>query len=276
MDTDVVMLPSIFLSHGAPSLVLSGAPAKHFLQDLPAQLLERPRAVLVVSAHWETETPRASAVDRNETIFDFSGFQRELYDLRYPTPGSPELAVRVVDLLSAAGFIGASTESRGLDHGAWVPLMLMYPEADIPVVQVSVLLGRTAADHLALGRALAPLSEEGVLILGSGSLTHDLSQFQIYRDAIAEPEPLWVSAFADWVDLALSEGRIDDLIDYRRLAPYAARNHPTEEHLLPLFVALGAAGPGAGVERLHASATHGVLRMDVFSFTTRSDSAGDG
>ena len=261
------MLPSLFLSHGAPNLPLSGAPAKQFLQRLPMLLPARPRAILVVSAHWETSRPQVSAVERNDTIFDFSGFQPELYDLRYPAPGSPDLAARVVELLSIAGFTGASTARRGLDHGAWVPLLLMYPEADIPVAQLSVLPGRSAADHLALGQALAPLAEEGVLVLGSGSLTHDLSQFAIFRDAIAEPEPIWVSAFADWIDLTLSEGQIADLVDYRRLAPCAKRNHPTEEHLLPLFVALGAGGANAAVERLHASVTHGVLRMDVFSFS---------
>jgi 4,5-DOPA dioxygenase extradiol len=142
----------------------------------------------------------------------------------------------------------------------------MYPEADVPVFQLSVQSNKGPAYHLALGQALQTLRAEGVLVLGSGSLTHDLSQFWRYRDALAEPEPLWVSAFADWFDFALEERRIDDLIDYRTRAPFAARNHPTEEHLLPLFVALGACGDDASVERLHASTTHGVLRMDVFAF----------
>jgi 4,5-DOPA dioxygenase extradiol len=155
---------------------------------------------------------------------------------------------------------------RGLDHGAWVPLMLMYPRADIPVVQLSVQTAGGPPHHLSLGCALKALRRGGVLVVGSGSFTHDLSQFCIYRDALSEPEPIWVSAFADWFDDTLSRGRLDDLADYRPLAPYAERNHRTEGHLLPLFVALGATDNGAVVERLHSSTTHGVLRMDVYSF----------
>jgi 4,5-DOPA dioxygenase extradiol len=260
------MLAPLFVSHGAPTLPLTDAPAKVFLQGLAARLPERPKAILVVSAHWETNIPAVNVVDVNETIHDFGGFPGALYALRYPAPGSNELADRVGDLLAAARLPMAQDAHRGLDHGAWVPLMLIYPEADIPVVQLSVQSHLGPAHHLALGRALAPLREEGVLIVGSGSFTHDLSQFRLYREAVGHAEPEWVTAFADWFDAALTQGRIEDLLAYRRLAPFAARNHPTEEHLLPLYVALGAGGPEAQVKRLHASATHGVLRMDVYSF----------
>ncbi len=260
------MLPSIFVSHGAPTLPLTEAPAKRFLQQLPDMLPLRPRAVLAVSAHWETPEPAVNAVAVNDTVHDFTGFQRELYEIEYAAPGSVALAERVAGLLEAAGMRTSIDRRRGLDHCAWVPLMLMYPRADMPVAQLSVQTAGGPSYHLSLGRALEALRREGVLVIGSGSFTHDLSQFRLYRDALAEPEPLWVSAFADWFDDKLSSGRLDDLADYRRLAPYAERNHRTEEHLLPLFVALGAAGDGAAVERLHSSLTHGVLRMDVYSF----------
>ena len=207
-----------------------------------------------------------NAVAVNKTVHDFTGFQRELYDIRYPAPGSAALADRVAGLLETAGMPTSIDRRRGLDHGAWVPLMLMFPQADVPVVQLSVQTAGGPSHHLSVGRALEALRREGVMVIGSGSFTHDLSQFRLYRDALAEPEPLWVSAFADWFDDKLASGRLDELAEYRRLAPYAERNHRTEEHLLPLFVALGAAGNSAAVERLHTSTTHGVLRMDVYAF----------
>lgn len=260
------MLPTLFLSHGAPSLALTDAPARRFLKELPARLAAKPKAIVMVSAHWETDRPVVNAVTVNDTIHDFGGFSRELHEIRYPAPGSPALAGRVGDLLTTAGLACDVDRRRGLDHGAWVPLVLMYPLADVPVVQLSVQTALGPAHHLDLGRALAPLRHEGVLVIGSGSFTHDLSEFKANRDASAGPDPAWVTGFADWFDRALCDGRTADMLDYRRLAPYASRNHPTEEHLLPLYVAQGAAGERPGVTRLHASTTHGVLRMDVYAF----------
>ncbi|HTW29496.1 MAG TPA: class III extradiol ring-cleavage dioxygenase [Acetobacteraceae bacterium] len=257
------MQPSLFVSHGSPMLALDDSPARRFLAGL-GDTLPRPRAVLVVSAHWETAQPRANAVARNDTIHDFYGFPLPLYALRYPAPGDAALAERVTDLLCAAGLASGIDHRRGLDHGAWVPLSLIYPAADVPVVQLSVQSRLGPAHHLQLGRALAALREEEVLVLGSGSFTHDLSRFRGQPlDAPAAPDAV---AFADWMDAALTEGRVGDLLAYRRLAPHAAANHPTEEHLLPLFVALGAAGcAGRGV-RLHASSEYGILRMDAYAF----------
>ncbi len=260
------MLPTLFVSHGAPTLPLTDAPARHFLERLPDLLREKPSAILIVSAHWETAVPTVNAVGVNETIHDFGGFPRALYEIRYPAPGDPALAERITDLLAEAGLPAGIDRRRGLDHGAWVPLMLMYPEAGIPVVQLSVQYHLGPAHHLALGRALERLRHEGVLVIGSGSFTHDLSQFRLYRDAIGHPEPEWVGGFADWFDAALGEHRLCQLLAYRTLAPHAERNHPTEEHLMPLFVALGAAGQEPAVRRLHASTTHAVLRMDVYAF----------
>jgi len=260
------MLPTLFLSHGAPSLPLTQAPAKQFLAALPGHLDERPSAILIVSAHWETTVPTVNATGINATIHDFGGFAAQLSQIQYPAPGSVQLAERVGDLLAAEGLPCRMDEARGLDHGAWVPLLLMYPKADVPVVQLSVQGRLGPAHHLAVGRALLALRHEGVLVIGSGSLTHDLSEFGSRRDEVDAPEPGWVAAFAAWIDAALVKGSTRELLAYRRLAPYAVKNHPSEEHLLPLFVALGAAGPGAKARRHHASVTHGVLRMDVYAF----------
>jgi len=263
-------LPSLFLSHGAPTLPLTDTPARSFLAEFSGRLA-RPKAILVISAHWETSVPTLNAVDRNQTIHDFGGFPRPLYALQYPAPGSPAVAARVCDLLRASGIDSRIDRSRGLDHGAWVPLLLMYPQADIPVLQLSVQPHLGPAHHLRIGRALASLRREGVLIIGSGSLTHDLSEFRGHGPN--DPAPDWVNAFADWFDSALSTGRTEDLLDYRRQAPFAVKNHPSEEHLLPLYAALGAAGESAHAERLHASATYSILRMDVYAFRAAGEAA---
>ena len=261
------MLPALFVSHGAPTFPLTDAPARHFLEQLAATLPERPRAILVISAHWETQTPTLTASAVNETIHDFYGFPDELYAIHYAAPGSAWLGDRVAELIEAAGGTAARDRARGLDHGAWVPLRLIYPKADIPVVQLSVQTAQGPHYHYQLGQLLAPLRHEGVLIVASGSFTHDLSSFREYYHAIHAPSPAWVEAFADWMIAAIDEGRTADLLDYRQLAPNAQRNHPTEEHLLPLFVAMGA-GEGDASKHLHASTTHGVLRMDAFAFGT--------
>jgi 4,5-DOPA dioxygenase extradiol len=265
-------LPSLFLSHGAPTLPLTDTPARAFLSGLGG-LFEHPKAILVISAHWETMVPTVSAVDRNETIHDFGGFPRALYDMRYPAPGSPSVATRVSELLRASGHDCKIDRSRGLDHGAWVPLLLMYPQADIPVLQLSVQPHLGPEHHLLIGRALATLRQEGVLIVGSGSLTHNLSEFHGHRPG--DPAPDWVNSFADWFHSALTTGQTDDLLNYRRQAPFAIKNHPSEEHLLPLYAALGAAGENGRAERLHASATYSILRMDVYAFQSPNESMPD-
>jgi 4,5-DOPA dioxygenase extradiol len=228
------------------------------------QQLPRPKAIVVVSAHWETARPAVNAVAVNDTIHDFYGFPRPLYALRYPAPGSPALAETIGEKLRESGFGCDIDRSRGLDHGAWVPLLLMYPQADIPVLQLSVQPHLGPDHHLHLGRALAQLRDDGVMIIGSGSMTHNLSEFRGHGPN--DPAPDWVSSFADWFDTALRADRRDDLVHYRARAPFARRNHPTEEHLMPLYVAMGAAGGDMRSERLHTSSTYGVLRMDVYAF----------
>lgn len=257
------MLPSLFVSHGSPMLPLTDSPARTFLSGLGARL-PRPKAILMISAHWETASPVVNAVERNDTIHDFYGFPRQLYALSYPAPGAPALAAEVAELVRASGLSCDIDRSRGLDHGAWVPLILMYPNADIPVLQLSIQPHLGPAHHLRLGRALQQLRSEGVLVVGSGSMTHDLSELR--RGDIDAPAPDWVVRFADWFGEKLGAGETDALVDYRRQAPFAVKNHPTDEHLVPLYVALGAAGAEWRAEHLHASATYGILRMDVFAF----------
>ena len=215
---------------------LTDTPARTFLQQL-GHTLERPKAILVISAHWETAVPTVSAVDSNETIHDFGGFPRALYDLRYPAPGSPTLAARVADQLRAAGFDCNIDQRRGLDHGAWVPLLLMYPQADIPVLQLSVQPHLGPEHHLRVGRALAPLRDEGVLIVGSGSFTHDLSEFRGHGPNDAAPD--WVNSFADWFDAALTNGQTDELLDYRRRAPFRDQEPSDRRALTAIVCSLG-------------------------------------
>ena len=258
------MLPAIFVSHGSPMLAIEEAEARRFLQSLPDLLPERPKAILMVSAHWERLRPTVNAPPHNETIHDFGGFPQALFEITYPAPPSAALARRVAELLAAGGLPADIDSQRGLDHGAWVPLMLAWPHADIPVVQLSVQTRLGPEHHFKLGQLLAPLRSEGVLIIGSGSFTHDLSSFRISGGRLDAPEQGWVHVFAEWMSKALEGRRIDDLLNYRALAPEAAHNHPTEEHLLPLYVALGA-GPSS-VHLLHSSTTYGILRMDAFAF----------
>lgn len=257
------MLPSLFLSHGAPTLPLDDCPAREFLKGL-GQSMPRPRSVLCISAHWETSRPAVNAVAVNDTIHDFGGFAEALYKMRYPAPGSADLAARAKQALGAAGFATDTDSKRGLDHGAWVPLMLMYPEADIPVAQLALQTPLGPAHHLKLGRALASLRNEDVLILGSGGFVHNLRT--LTRWQLDAEEPVWSSEFGDWVHAALMQGRTPDLAAYRDRAPYGAHAHPSEEHFLPLFVALGAGGEGAKATRLHKSACFGSQRMDAYAF----------
>jgi 4,5-DOPA dioxygenase extradiol len=263
---NMVNFPALFVSHGAPNLLLGTTKARNFLAGLSNVLPSKPRAIVVISAHWETATPTVSSPAINETIHDFGGFEPELYKAYYPVEGSQETARRIVALGKAAGLDIQIDEKRGLDHGAWVPLMLAWPQADIPVIQLSVQTRADVDHHFALGAILEPLRNDGLLIIGSGSFTHDLRSYLPHRHDPEAAEPEWVTRFADWMDDAIVAGDRDSLRDYRVRAPEAVRNHPTEEHLLPLFVAMGAGGINGKARRLHRSSTHSVLRMDAYAF----------
>ena len=230
-------LPSLFLSHGAPTLPIDPSlPSGAF--GVLAASLPRPRAILMLSAHWCTPAPVASTAAMPETIHDFHGFPRALYEIRYPAPGAPAVARQAVALLGAQG-VAATTQEYGLDHGAWVPLLLMFPDADMPVAQLSIQPHLDPAHHYRVGRALRPLADDGVMIIGSGQITHNLRA----ADFAARPEDadLRVAEFTDWFEARLAARDVDTLLDYRRLAPHAVFMHPSDEHLLPVFAALGAA-----------------------------------
>jgi 4,5-DOPA dioxygenase extradiol len=254
-------LPSFFVSHGSPTLALDPGAAGAFWHEL-AQSLPRPQAVLCISAHWNTDQPLLGAAARPETIHDYYGFPAPMYQLRYPAPGSPALAERAIGLLREAGIPAAADQGYGLDHGAWVPLQSFYPKADMPVAQLSVQPYRDARWHWRLGAALAPLRDEGVLILGSGGATHNLRELDRYGRAV----PLWAQEFDEWLAQALAEGRSEELFDWERKGPNAHRAHPSPEHFLPLFVAWGAAGVGAKGTRLYRDFTMGGLSMAAFRF----------
>lgn len=256
-------LPALFLSHGSPMLAITQGPTQDFLKGLAATL-PRPKAILAVSAHWEAPAPAVSVTAQPDTIHDFYGFPPPLYEIAYPAPGAPAVGARAAELLEAAGFAVTTDADRGFDHGVWVPIGMLYPQADIPIAQVAIQPEEGPAHHFRMGEALAPLREDGVLIVTTGSLTHNLREFR--GQPVEAPPPDWVSGFADWIAEKVAAGDDDALLDYRGAAPEATRNHPTDEHLLPLFVALGAGPRGRPGRRLFAGYTHGVLAMDAYAF----------
>lgn len=254
-------LPTVFVSHGAPTLALDDSPARRFLASL-GKTIGRPEGILCVSAHWESATPAVGVAIAPDTIHDFFGFPEALSRLTYAAPGSPDLGRMVSRLLVEAGIPCECDGARGLDHGVWVPLILMYPEADIPVVPLSIQPGATAADHLRMGRALAGLRDEGILVLGSGGAVHNLGQ---YRPGDGEAAD-WALQFDAWLDDVLTGGRADDLVEIWMDAPGGRMAHPRDEHLLPLPVALGAAGERAKGQALHRGFEHGSLGMAAYAF----------
>ena len=258
--------PTLFISHGAPTLAIDSSPAHEFLRAC-GENLGHPSAIVVLSAHFEARRATLTSGERPETIHDFGGFPEALYRVRYPAPGEPALAGEIARRLESDGIAVHADDRRGFDHGAWVPLLLMYPAADVPVVQLSIDTSLGTGYHYRLGALLAPLRERGVLIIGSGGATHDLRSY--FTGAAGAPAPSWVSEFNEWLAGRLEAGDADALLEYRQLAPHARRNHPTEEHYVPLLCALGAAGEAATGRRLHHSYEHGVLSMDAFRFDTR-------
>ena len=253
-------LPPLFLSHGSPMLALDAGDAGRFWHRL-AETTPRPDAVLCCSAHWYTEAPIVSAAPRPETIYDFYGFPAPLYQQIYATPGAPALARRAAALLKDAGIGCAVDPERGLDHGAWVPLRAMY-SAGIPVASFAVQPMRDAAWHVRLGRALAPLTRENVLVLATGGAVHNLRE--MWREGHATPP--WARDFDEWLAGALAAGDEAALCDWLTRAPQPRRAHPSPEHLMPIFVAYGAAGPNARGERIYNDFTLGSMSMAAYRF----------
>jgi 4,5-DOPA dioxygenase extradiol len=260
----------LFLSHGSPMTALEPGAAGAFWQRLGPAIeagAGRPRAILVVSAHSLAREPLLMAAPRHTTVHDFSGFPEPLYRLRYDAPGAPDLAPRVAELIAAGGLPVHVSQDGGLDHGIWAPLRFMWPAADIPVLPLAFPPDWSPAKLFALGQALAPLADEGVLVYGSGSLTHNLRLvFAGARPPIDAPEIAESAAFRDWFAEHAAAADWPALLDYRRQAPNGVLMHPTDEHLLPFYVAAGAGGEAQPARRLHASLTYGCLAMDAYAF----------
>ncbi len=253
---------SVFVSHGAPTLLIEDLPARTFLERA-GQSLGRPEAIVAFSAHSVSDRVVVGHAKKLHQVYDFWGFPPQLYDVLYEPPGSPLTAETVVNLLESAHIEVERSSRDGIDHGTWVPLSLMYPDADIPVVPVTISAHMDPQRHLEIGQALRPLQDRGVLVFSSGGLTHNLREFGMYpRDSRA---PEYVSTFSDRVERWLAAGRIEDFVQWREIIPHAARNHPTPEHFIPLFVAMGA-GNDRSSAAIHRSYAYGVLAMDSYVF----------
>lgn len=256
--------PLLFVSHGAPMFAIEPGLAGKNLAELGREL-PRPDAIVILSPHWMTrDEVSVTASTAPKTIHDFGGFPDALYQIQYPAPGAPALAAQVADMLHDAGWKSRLDADRGLDHGAWVPLLYLAPDADIPVVQVSMPASLDTRNAWQLGQALQPLRDMNVLIVASGSLTHNLYEFRGATPHGAQ----YVKDFAAWTARSLASGNLDQLLDYKQYAPSAERAHPTDEHFLPLFIALGAAGEHYEVRVVEGGVTYGVLAMDSYLFSS--------
>jgi 4,5-DOPA dioxygenase extradiol len=254
----------LFVPHGAPTFALNpGAAGAAMAHE--AQTFETPRAIVVLSPHWETTVPTVGTATQLETIYDFAGFDSRLYDIRYPATGCPEAAKLVASALQAQGFSVEQDPTRGLDHGAWVPLRHMFPDADIPVVPLSVQSHAGPAHAYRIGRALSDLTRHRVLVLASGNVTHNLRDYGSARSCGGQT-PAYVHSFADWVHAQMVAHDVDTLLNYRRVSVDGARAHPSEDHFLPLFTALGAAGPDAQPQAFFRGVSDYVIAMDGYRF----------
>lgn len=257
-------IPALYVSHGAPLFAVEAGETGPALTRWGAALcVQHPdlRGVLIMSPHWMAAGARVATGAQPATWHDFGGFPPALYELQYPAPGSPALAAEVLGLLQQAGIAAEGDPKRPFDHGAWVPLMHLFPQADLPVVQLALPRQAGPAEVYALGAAVQGLRSQGVLVVGSGSMTHNLGEF---FGGAREPAP-YVLAFSRWIEAALARGDLEALLDYRRQAPYATRAHPTEDHFLPLFFALGAAGKDLHADYLSREVMYSMLAMDAFA-----------
>ena len=264
MNTHQPLRPVLFVPHGSPMFALQPGPAGAAMRALADQL-PTPRAIVVISPHWETEVPTVGTASRLETIHDFGGFDPRLYEIQYPATGCPEAAAQVVDALQAAGLPVQTDAQRGLDHGAWVPLRQMFPDADVPVIPLSVQHHGGPQHAWRVGQALAPLAQQGFLIIASGNVTHNLRDWQLAL-MTGQPTPDYVQAFADWIHAQMRARDDTALLGYRQTQDAGRRAHPRDEHLLPIFTALGAAGADAQPEAFYRGIYDHVIAMDGYAF----------
>ena len=254
------VMPAVFVSHGSPMTALEQGGYAKALAAFGKTV--EPRAIVVISAHWQEPGILIASGTKPELIYDFGGFPRTLYELRYDAPGSPELAQEVRQELAQAGFEVSLDESRGWDHGVWVPLRLMFPEARIPVLAVSLPYGWTPEKLYQVGRAMSGLRERGVLILGSGGIVHNLRRMNLAdKDGDADA---WALEFQDWVRKRVEKRALEELFDYEKRAPYATLAAPTPEHFAPLFPILGAAEERSRLSPIFEGMEYG--NMSMFSF----------
>jgi 4,5-DOPA dioxygenase extradiol len=252
----------VFISHGPPTLLLENIPAREFLKDI-GKKYKNVNAVLCISAHWVTSTPTVNAVDINETIHDFYGFPPELYQIKYPAKGEPELAEITADLIKNKGLYCEIDYNRGLDHGAWIPLMLMFPELQIPVFQLSIQQHMKPEEHYMLGRAIESLHDEGVLILGSGGAVHPLGYAPLRPGAKTDH---WAYEFDSWLTNSIEKGDSAAIKNYRYESPYPERAHPYPDHFMPLLTSMGASGEDTTGVVIHNSWLWGDMGMGAYEF----------
>jgi len=252
-------LPGLFISHGSPMLALDPEQVGPALERLSINL-PKPEAIIVMSAHWESQALEVSIATRPETWHDFRGFPAELYEIHYRAPGNPELAEEILHLFAEAQIQAHANNIRPRDHGVWMPLLHMYPEAEIPVIEISLPMGMSADEIYQIGQVLAPLRERQILLIGSGSITHNLAELNWHGNTSEVPE--WASTFRNHVVSKLSHSSYDEVLEWQHL-PYIARNHPTLEHLAPLFFAMGT---GSRFSLVHSSFSMGALGMDIYRF----------
>jgi 4,5-DOPA dioxygenase extradiol len=263
------ILPTLFISHGPPDLLVTDCPSQKFLQML-GKKMPAPSGIIVVSAHWQCDQLTISNNEWPRTVYDFGpGFNEALYRMDYPAHGSSEIVDEIQDCLNRQSIDSQIVHDQGLDHGAWIPLKLMYPKADIPIVQISLMKEESATTHWRTGRALASLRLKNYLLIGSGSITHNLKDAMesfTTKEAIATPD--YATTFCQWLDRQVQTRRIEQLLDWLNMAPESRRVHPTDEHFLPFFFALGAAGPDWQGKLEHQSFLYSTIGMGAYSFSS--------
>lgn len=261
--------PSLFVAHGAPLLAIQQDSYTACLESYASRLPQRPKAIVSITAHWDAPGQLVSRREQNGTYHDFGGFPDELYRLRYDAPGDPALSDRIGGLLQAAGVQVTFDDRRGLDHGTWVPLLRMFPDADIPVVALSVHSRATPEQQYAIGRALETLREDNILVIASGGLVHNFSYIEWQRGmGVAEEGVLWSMEFDEWIRERVEAWQLDDLFAYETRAPHASKAVPphAREHFVPLFYAMGAADSSRLAQRTFQAYQVGTLSLNIYEF----------